>query len=267
MGKARLAVIGGTGFEDPALLGRPTQTQLVETRFGSASVSFYAIRGETVAFLSRHGPSHTVPPHGVNYRANIAALASIGVERVVSTAAVGSLRRELAPGTVVVVDQFLDFTRQRPFTFFDGDTPGACVVHTDFTEPYCPEVRARLLEAARSEKLAVRPSGCYVGLEGPRYESAAEVRAFAMLGGDVVGMTGLPEAVLAREAGLCFATVAVVTNLGAGLSGAPLSHREVEQAMASLRPRVLKIMLEAILALPAERHCPCANVPGRGLVR
>lgn len=262
MGRARLAIIGGTGFEDPAILGEPEETRRVTTRLGTATVSLYDVRGQRVAFLSRHGPDHSVPPHRIDYRANIAALAALGVERVVATAAVGSLRRELKPGSVVVVDQFLDFTRQRPLTFFTGDV----VVHTDFTEPYCPEIRAGLLEAARREGLAVHPAGCYAGMEGPRYESAAEVRALAMLGGDVVGMTGLPEAVLAREAGICFATVAVVTNLGAGLSESPLSHEEVVATMAALRSRVLRTMLEALLALPSERACPCARAPGRGLV-
>ena len=262
MGEARLAIIGGTGFEDPTILGEPKQTRRVTTRLGAATVSLYDVGGQTVAFLSRHGPDHSVPPHRIDYRANIAALAALGVERVVATAAVGSLRRELKPGSVVIVDQFLDLTRQRPLTFFTGDV----VVHTDFTEPYCPDIRAALLEAANRQGLPVLPAGCYAGMEGPRYESAAEVRALAMLGGDVVGMTGLPEAVLAREAGICFATVAVVTNLGAGLADAPLSHDEVVAVMAERRPKVLRVMLEALLALPVERSCPCAGVPGRGLV-
>lgn len=262
MERARLAIIGGTGFEDPAILGEPRDALRVTTRMGSADVALYEVSGETLAFLSRHGPRHTVPPHRVDYRANIAALAALGVERVAATAAVGSLRPEVEPGTVVIVDQFLDFTRQRPFTFFED----GAVVHTDFTEPYCPEIRSALLHAAARQGLPVRPSGCYAGMEGPRYESAAEVRALAMLGGDVVGMTGLPEAVLAREAGICFATVAVVTNPGAGLAAAPLSHEEVVTVMAALRPRVLRLMVEALVALPAHRACPCARAPGRGLL-
>jgi len=260
--RANLAIIGGTGFEDPSILGRPQETTTITTRLGSATVSLYALDGMTVAYLSRHGPGHSVPPHSIDYRANIAALAALGVERVVATAAVGSLRRELPPGTVVVADQFLDFTRRRPVTFFADDA----VVHTDFSEPYCPEIRAALVASARQQGLDVRETGCYVGMEGPRYETPAEVRALAMLGGDVVGMTGLPEAVLAREAGICYAVVAVVTNLGAGLAASSLSHQEVVAVMDELRPRLLRAILQALASLPEARGCPCAAAPGRGLV-
>lgn len=260
--RARLAIIGGTGFEDPAVLGPARQTATIATRLGRATVSLYEVEGEMVAYLSRHGPGHTVPPHRIDYRANVAALAALGVERVVATAAVGALRPDLVPGTVVVADQFLDLTRQRPVTLFTGDV----VVHTDFTEPYCPEVRQRLLEEVRRQGLPVRDGGCYVGMEGPRYETPAEVRALASLGGDVVGMTGLPEAVLAREAGLCYAVAAVVTNPGAGLAASPLSHAEVVAVMDEVRPRLLRAMLQALTALPRARACPCSRAPGRGLL-
>ncbi|WP_324669822.1 S-methyl-5'-thioinosine phosphorylase [Geochorda subterranea] len=262
MSRARLAVIGGTGFEDPSILGRPRETTTITTRLGAATVSLYALDGVTVAYLSRHGPGHSVPPHRIDYRANIAALAALGVQRVVATAAVGSLRRELPPGTVVVADQFLDFTRQRPVTFFEDDA----VVHTDFSEPYCPQIRAALVATIRQQGLHVQETGCYVGMEGPRYETPAEVRALAALGGDVVGMTGLPEAVLAREAGICYAVVAVVTNLGAGLSASSLSHQEVVAVMDERRPRLLRAILQALASLPEARGCPCAAAPGRGLV-
>jgi len=174
-----------------------------------------------------------VPPHRINFRANIAALQAVGVRAVFATAATGALKTELEPGALLVLDQFLDFTRARPLTFFEGEDGE--VVHTDMTNPYCLRLRTRLLEAAREEGLAVRKGGTYVCVEGPRFETAAEIRMFAALGGDVIGMTGVPEVVLAREAGLCYAAVAVVTNPGAGLSAARPQHAEVERLMAERR--------------------------------
>lgn len=291
----RLAIIGGTGFEEPSILGVPVEPVTVRTRWGSVPLAVGRVRGEEVAFLSRHGPGHTVPPHRIPYLANIGALKELGVQRIAATAAVGSLRAELATGTLLAVDQFIDWTRRRPTTWFteegaegqagspvgeaaaeplphpdadrgrwaagSGETGAApSVVHVDFSEPYCPEIRRALLSEAARMGVELRPSGCYVGVEGPRFETPAEVRALALLGGDVVGMTGLPEAVLAREAGLCYATVAVVTNPGAGLGPAPISHEEVSRVMEALRPRVVQLMLGALTALPQDRtRCPCGR--------
>jgi len=159
----------------------------------------------------------------------------------------------------VVLDQFIDLTRQRDLTWFDGDE----VAHTDFTEPYCSELRRALWECACEQGLDVRDGGCYVGVDGPRYETAAEVRAWRLLGGDVVGMTGLPEAVLAREAGLCYGVLAVVTNPGAGLAASPLSHQEVSAAMERLRLPVARALVAALLRLPREPGCRCSGA-GRG---
>lgn len=257
--QARLAIIGGTGFDDPAALGASTASERVATRFGEAVVTFCRDEGEPIAFLARHGTDHGVPPHRIDYRSNLAALARIGVERLVATAAVGSLRPSLPPGSLVILDQVLDFTRGRPVTFYDDR-----VVHTDFTEPYCPEMRSALVDAAARLGIDVHPRGCYAVAEGPRFESAAEVRAMGMLGGDVVGMTGMPEAALAREAGICLAVVAVVTNLGAGLSSHLLSHDEVGDVMARRRPEVARLMAEALRSIPPERACPCSRVLADG---
>ena len=250
----RLAIIGGTGFEDPARLGEGWTHRRLETRFGPAEVSLARIGGQELAFLSRHGRGHALAPHRINYLANIEALRQLGVRRVAATAAVGSLRADLTPGSLVVLDQFIDMTRRRPDTLFEEGP----VAHTDFTEPYCPEIRRALLEAARELGLPVIDGGCYVGVDGPRYETPAEVRALRILGGDVVGMTGLPEAVLAREAGLCYAAVAVVSNLGAGLAAGPLSHEEVSRAVAAVRPKVTELLLQALLRLPEARTCRCS---------
>ena len=247
-------MIGGTGLEQPLHRTAGWALRQVATASGPVTLWVGSVRGESVAFLPRHGPDHGVPPHRIDYRGQVEALRRLGVQRVAATAAVGSLRPDLAPGSLVVLDQFIDMTRRRPATWFEAES-GA--THVDFTEPYCPEVRSSLLAAAARLGVAVADGGCYVGVDGPRYETPAEVRAFRLLGGDVVGMTGLPEAVLAREAGLCYASVAVVTNLGAGLAPGPLSHGEVARAVEALRPRLVELLLEALLSLSESRSCRC----------
>ncbi|PZN11213.1 MAG: S-methyl-5'-thioadenosine phosphorylase [Bacillota bacterium] len=254
----RLAIIGGTGVYDPEILEN-VREETVVTPYGRATVRIGTFRDQEVVFLARHGTGHTVPPHRINYRANIYALAALGVQRVIATAAVGSIRREFGAGHFVLVDQFLDFTKNRVSTFFEGGEEG--VVHVDVTEPYCPQLRATLHAVGRELGIPVHNGGVYVCTEGPRFETAAEIRAFERLGGDVVGMTSVPEVVLAREAGLCYATVAMVTNYAAGLSGAPLTHEEVLEVMASNVVNLRRLILEAIPRLAAERSCPCAAKP------
>lgn len=266
----RYAIIGGTGVYDPALLEERSERR-VETPYGPIQVETGLYRGIEVAFLPRHGKGHSVPPHKINYRANIWGLKSLGVERVLATAAVGSLNPEMTPGHFVVVDQFLDFTKGRQHTFFDGEPNG--VVHTDVTEPYCPELRAALVECGRRLGLSIHPRGVYVCTEGPRFETAAEIRAYRILGGDVVGMTNVPESVLAREAGLCYAAMAMVTNMAAGISASPLTHDEVVQVMAANTENVRKLALETVAAIeqaasmPAPSACRCSHVerPLQGL--
>ncbi|HEY8394745.1 MAG TPA: S-methyl-5'-thioadenosine phosphorylase [Thermaerobacter sp.] len=260
----RLAIIGGTGVYDPEILEN-IREETVVTPYGRATVRIGTFRGQEIAFLARHGAGHTVPPHRINYRANIYALAALGVQRVIATAAVGSIRREFGPGHFVLVDQFLDFTKNRVSTFFEGGDEG--VVHIDVTEPYCPQLRETLHAAGRELGIPVHNGGVYVCTEGPRFETPAEIRMFERLGGDLVGMTSVPEVVLAREAGLCYATVAMVTNYAAGLSGAPLTHDEVLEVMAANVTNLRRLILEAIPRLAPERSCPCAAKPAPLRVR
>ena len=246
-----LAIIGGTGLYDPGVLDEP-RALVASTPYGTASL-FVGRRGEhEVAFLARHGTDHGVPPHRVNYRANIWALRQIGVRRIVATAAVGSLRQALPPGHVVLVDQFLDFTRGRPSTFFDGP-----VQHTDMTEPYCPGLRGRLAQAAERAGVPVTLGGTYVCTEGPRFETPAEIRMFAAMGGDVVGMTGVPEVVLAREAGLHYAAIAIVTNYAAGISPSPLTHEEVVGVMSKNADALRAMCLDVAGRLSEAGPCGC----------
>lgn len=243
MDRPRIGIIGGTGVYDlPNLRFEDDITE--NTAYGEVPLrrgTYEASTGDSVdvIFMARHGSDHSVPPHRVNYRANVTALRSAGVHRVVATAAVGSLRADLLPGTLVLLDQFLDFTRGRITTFFDevGE-----VRHTDMTEPYHGETRRLLLRAAEKAGVRLEARGTYVCTEGPRFETAAEVRAYGSLGGDIVGMTNVPEVVLAREIGLAYAAVALVTNLGAGISANPLTHEEVLEAMEANRLQLAELL-------------------------
>lgn len=254
--QARLAVIGGTGVYDPKMLAN-TQEELVETPYGTTKVVRGDFQGESVLFMPRHGAGHTVPPHLINYRANIWALKKLGVERVLATTAVGSLNKEFGPGHFVLPDQFLDFTSGRAHTFFEGGAMG--VVHTDFTEPYCGHLRGILEQEAKKLGLALHNGGTYVCANGPRFESPAEIKAYARLGGDLVGMTSIPECTLAKEAGLCYVTISMVTNFAAGMSQNPLTHEEVLEVMAENSQKVKDLIAAALAAIPNDRPCRCAS--------
>ncbi|MEW6573271.1 MAG: S-methyl-5'-thioadenosine phosphorylase [Bacillota bacterium] len=249
-----IAVIGGTGVYDPELLEEVDQETVV-TAYGSVKVTRGVYRNKEVVFLPRHGADHSVPPHLVNYRANILALKKIGVRSILATAAVGSLNPQMKPGEFVFVDQFIDFTRGRPQTFFEGGPEG--VVHVDFTQPYCPELREILLRAAQSLHLPACDGGTYVCTEGPRFETPAEIKMFQHLGGDLVGMTGVPEVVLAREAEICYATVAMVTNFAAGIAPYRLSHQEVVEMMRGRGKDIRRLLMQAVYWIDEGRKCPC----------
>jgi 5'-methylthioadenosine phosphorylase len=241
-----VGIIGGTGVgQFPLDENDEGRMVSLVTPYGETAARIGRVGGRQVVFLARHGAGHRLPPHRIPYRANICALAALGVRGVLATTAVGGLRADLAPGDFVLLDNFIDFTRDpgRGMTFFD--MPGQ-VVHTDFSVPYSPELRGALRDAARALDIPLRPTGTYLCGDGPRYETPAEVRLFAQWGADVVGMTGVPEATLAREAGLHYAGVSLVTNPGAGLSPTPLTHAEVEQAMAHAAPRLRSLLLAAV---------------------
>ncbi|PHV12490.1 S-methyl-5'-thioinosine phosphorylase [Chitinimonas sp. BJB300] len=210
-----LAIIGGTGLTRLKNL-KITHRQVIRTPYGepSGALTFGEINDHHVVFIARHGYGHTIPPHEINYRANIWALAEQQVSRIVSVCTVGGIREDLAPGMLVLPDQLIDYTYGRRHTFFEGgDKP---VTHSDFTEPYCPKLRRRILQAAKTSRQTLIESGVYAATQGPRLETAAEINRIARDGGDMVGMTGMPEAALARESGLSYAAIAVVSNWAAG---------------------------------------------------
>lgn len=231
--------------------------ETVDTPYGSVTLRIGQCQGKGVAFLARHGSDHSVPPHKINYRANIFALAKIGVTRVIATNAVGSLRERMAPGHFVLANQFIDFTKGRPSTFFEGGEAG--VAHVDMTAPYCPQLNGVLYETAKPLGITIHDGGTYVCTEGPRFETPAEIEMFQQWGGHLVGMTGVPEVVLAREAGLCYSSISMVTNYAAGLAGYPLTHEEVLQVMERNTEQLRDLIVEAIPRLPDTRLCGCGN--------
>ncbi|MDF2874551.1 MAG: S-methyl-5-thioinosine phosphorylase, partial [Sporomusa sp.] len=224
----KIAIIGGTGVYDPRILDN-IRDQEIATPYGVVRFKSGEYAGKEVAFIPRHGSSHSIPPHLINYRANIWAIKKLGVQNIIATTAVGSLNLDMKPGDFVLIDQFLDFVKNRTTTFYEGGDRG--VVHVDVTTPYCPTVRNVLTTAAQNLGISIHQQGTYVCTEGPRFETPAEIKMFAKFGGDVVGMTNVPEVVLAREAEMCYATVSMVTNFAAGISPQPLTHHEVLETM------------------------------------
>jgi 5'-methylthioadenosine phosphorylase len=241
---ADVGVIGGSGFY--SLLSDPVE-HLTE------------LAGRRVAFLPRHGVEHQYAPHRVPYRANLWALRSVGVRQIVAASAVGSLRAELGPGAFVAPDQILDRTSGRPHTYHDADNG---VSHVSFADPYCPNGRAAAIRAADGIGLEVTATGAMLVINGPRFSSRAESLDYQRTGAVIIGMTGMPEAGLARELALCFTSLCLVTDHDAGVeAGQGVTHAEVMTAFAANLPR-LRTLLEAALAqLPATQgDCGCAEV-------
>ncbi|WP_441248492.1 S-methyl-5'-thioadenosine phosphorylase [Kitasatospora sp. McL0602] len=260
---AELGVIGGSGLY--ALLDDVTEVA-VQTPYGPPSDSLFLgeIAGRRVAFLPRHGRGHSLPPHRINYRANLWALRSLGVRQVLGPCAVGGLRAEYGPGTLVVPDQFVDRTSGRPQTYYDGlplpDGRLPEVVHVSMADPYCPDGRSSVLAAARGCAWEPVDGGTLVVIEGPRFSTRAESRWFTANGWSVVGMTGHPEAVLARELGLCYTSLALVTDLDAGVeTGEGVTHAEVLEVFSRNVGRLRTVLFKALEALPADRDCICSH--------
>jgi 5'-methylthioadenosine phosphorylase len=249
-----IGVIGGSGFYR---LLDGAQTHERNTPYGapSAPVALGTLAGRDVAFVPRHGADHRYAPHEVPYRANLWALRAAGARQVVSLSAVGSLDPALPTGSLVVPDQLVDRTAGRANTYF---TDGAGVGHTSFADPYCPRGRA----AAVANDVAVTDGGTLVVIGGPRFSTRAESQAYARNGWSIIGMTGMPEAVLARELALCYTNLSLVTDLDAGVSvGAGVTHAEVLEAFAANLPRMRELLVATVRALPdVQGDCSCADI-------
>ena len=252
---AEIGVIGGSGFYE---FFDFADEVLVETPFGRPSdpIVIGDVAGKRVAFLPRHGRDHRFPPHRIPYRANLWALRSVGVRQVLAPSAVGALTADLGPGTLAVPDQLVDRTSGRAQTYYDEG--GA--IHVAFADPYCPVGRAVAVGAARTTGWEPATFGTLVVVEGPRFSTRAESRWYAAQGWTLIGMTGYPEAVLARELALCYTTITLVTDTDAGVEeGEGVTHEEVFRVFGENVTQLRQVILQAIQDLPLDRNCPCPH--------
>lgn len=240
-----IAVLGGVGFNSH----QEFESQPIHTPYGEVTAYLTTIRGKTVAVIPRHAGENHIPPHRINYRANIWAVHSVGAKRVISTNSVGSMRGHPV-GSFVVLDDFIDFTRNRPSTFYDDRT-----VHVDVSEPYCPEIRTALRDALEKQGLPYT-EGIYACTEGPRFETRAEIRMMSQFA-DVVGMTGVPEVNLAKELSLCYASLAVITNQACGMTTQKLTADEVTDVVGKAQDAIFEIISDTIENIPKTRNCGC----------
>lgn len=248
----RKAIIGGTGIYDAF---EDAKTQFILTAYGEVSYDLVKSGDVEIVFLARHGKSHSVPPHRINYRANMMALKMLEVDEVYATCAVGSMNDLFEPGDVVLINDFIDFTKGRVQTYFEGDE--GKVAHVEMTDPYCSMLRKRFVDHVMSTPLAYKGEAVYVCTEGPRFETAAEIRMFKHLGGDVVGMTNCPESVLAKELGLCYAAVGIITNWCTGIEGKQIEGHQISESL-SKNKAILTELFVSLLKTPLEaRSCKC----------
>lgn len=241
---SKIGIIAGTGFYDLPGLDSATQQEL-KTSYGNALVTSGRWKGVEIAFLTRHGVKHSVPPHRVNYRANIKAMKDLAVSAILAVNVVGGIHPALTPGDITLIDDFVDFTSGRESTFFDGTGPEG-VQHIDMTNVYDKDLQSHLLESANSQGVQIAVGGIYAGFNGPRFETPAEIRFARLAGATVVGMTGCPEAPLARELGIPFASIALVVNPAAGLSQDEITMDAIIAALELGKSKVLKVIAGAL---------------------
>lgn len=243
-----LAIIGGTGMTSFKTL-EITHREVMHTPYGEASgpLTHGILGGKKVVFLPRHGTGHTIPPHEINYRANLWALKTIGVTRIIAVAAVGGIRADLTPGSLVIPDQIIDYTGARANTFFEGGQ--GPVTHIDFTHPYSPELRELLIEGCKLAQLDACHTATYGATQGPRLETAAEINRLERDGCDIVGMTGMPEAALARELDLGYATCTVIANLAAGRGNGAITMHDITLHIKTGMEKVRTLLEHAVQLL------------------
>ena len=252
---AEIGIIGGTGVYDPALLENVQEVK-VHTPFGDPSdvITIGEYKGRKIAFLPRHGRGHRIPPHAINYRANIWALKELGVKRIVAPSAVGSLQEEYKPGDLVVPDQFIDRTWGRPGTFYEGGV----VCHISMADPFCPELREVIVKVGRRLGLPIHERGTYVCIQGPRFSTRAESKLYREWGAHIIGMTLVPEVTLAREAQICYASICMITDYDVWAEK-PVTGEEVIRTMRENIEKVKRLLMELIPEIPEERHCECGK--------
>lgn len=257
---AKIAIIGGTGLTAiQRMIIDAEETVLTPYGATSSPLTHGTLAGQPLVFLARHGAQHTIPPHKINYRANLWALHQIGVQWVIAVSSVGGISAAMRPGHLVFPDQVIDYTWGRTSSFFEENAEP--VTHIDFSQPYCPVLRKTLIAAAQELGVDAAPTGTYAATQGPRLESAAEITRLERDGCNIVGMTGMPEAALARELGLHYATCAVVANWAAGKANAPITLEEIERGMTNSLSDVRKLLVRAASRLSElSRPCPICSI-------
>lgn len=253
--QVEIGVFGGSGFY--SLLEDPVEVR-IDTPYGapSAPAMVGEIGGHGVAFIPRHGTAHQFPPHMINYRANVYAMKSLGVKRIIGPNACGSLQPHVKPGDFVICDQFVDRTSGRVDTFYDGPT----TTHVSAADPYCPVMRRVAVSAARDLGISVHETGTVVVIQGPRFSTRAESRWFAGQGWEVINMTQYPESYLARELEICYCNISLITDYDAGMEGVPpVTNDEVVRVFAANNQKLKDLLFAMIPELPADRSCVCAT--------
>ncbi len=250
-----MGIIGGTGVYQIVERGDLKEKKVLNTPYGeSPPISIFMLEDQEVAFLPRHKEGHDLPPHMINYQANVYALKILGTDRILATNAVGSLNESLQPGELLIPDDFIDFTRTRPFTFYDDRA-----VHVDITQPYCPYLRETLISNGKQLDGGVVDGGVYVCTEGPRFETPAEIQMFRKMGGTVVGMTGLPEVVLARELEMCYASICMVSNYATSVSSEKVTIDEVFEVVVEKKKELTSLIYNSIVNIKTDRKCACSH--------
>ena len=249
-----IGLIGGSGLYEIEGLSISREVSL-STPYGPSSSTYKigTFEGVEVIFLPRHGIPHSIAPHQVNYRANIWGFKSLGIDKIIAVNATGGINRDMSPGTLVLQDQIIDMTSERLHTFYDAEK----AVHIDFTHPYCQEMRELCIFAANTIGLPIKTSATYVCVNGPRLETAMEIRFFSQIGADIVGMTAMPEAALARELEICLLGISAVTNYAAGIVDKKLTATEVVDSMRNSNGLIKRLLQAFIPLVPKTRSCPC----------
>lgn len=259
MEKIRIGVIGGTGiYKLPGISEMHKET--IETEYGQVNVNIGNLGGKAVAFLTRHGEGHSTSPGQINYRSNIRAMQILGVKQIFATACSGSLNPKYGAGSFVLLNQFLDFTKNRPASFFYNDgSEDRKIAHVDLTKPYCKRLEKVILEAGEKLGIEVNTGATYCCQEGPRFETEAEIKMFRALGGDLVAHTQYPEVALAREAEICYAAIAIVSNMAAGVEDEHVSATELTCNMSQLFENVQALLAKSVELLEEDDDCWCKH--------
>ncbi len=261
--QADIGVFGGSGFYS---FLEDVETIKVDTPYGAPSdkIALVTVGNKKVAFMPRHGRDHDLPPHAIPYRANLYAMKQLGVTRIIGPCAAGSLQPHVKPGDFVICDQFVDRTKGRKDTFYDGPV----TTHISTADPYCPELRELAIKAAEKLGISYHPRGTVVVIQGPRFSTRAESRWFSSMGWEVINMTQYPECVLARELGMCYVNISLITDYDVGLEGRedirPVTHEEVLRVFRENNERLRSLLFELIESIPDQRGCECERVLEEG---